>query len=271
VTRIRFLVAAALAAAVVLAASGGPASAGTSTCVVQYRDFYVSAADLTETVNAHWDYFDVDGHRATVDGTQTGVMSYRSHEVPAVADLLKGHQVASFQELQHGCRIPDYNQGFFYATAPMKYTLAATWTNQNGSGPCSGEKTSDRILRGRFTRKSLDWRYPKVGWRWELPGPDFPRCQIEAANDDGTVTRTLKEPWQISYGPGPEKIFTKRKLLNGKTLTIPLHLSAKRTRGGVVARFELTGSITLKRFHGCATHPNETIAQGRRCWDPRYW
>lgn len=269
--RMRLVLVAALAAAALAASSGQVASAGTSTCVVQYRMFYVSAADLTETISAHWDYFDTDGHTATVDGTQTGVMSYRNHKLAPLAELMKGHQFATFEELQHGCRIPDYNQGSFYATAPMKYTLSGTWTTSDGSGPCNGEETTDRILRGKFTRKSLDWHYPRAGFRWQMPGPAMPRCQIQASDGDQQVTRTLKEPWDISYAPGPDKIFTKRLLLNGKTLTVPVHLHAKRTRGGVLATFDLNGTITLKRFRACSWGPNQTIAQGEKCWNPKYW
>jgi hypothetical protein len=268
----RLVLAVALAVAATATASAQPASAtGGSGCVVQYRMFYVSAADLTETVNAHWDYFDADGHQATVDGTQTGSMSYRNHKLAPLADLMKGHQYAHFEDQQHGCRIADYNQGFFWAKAPMKYTLSGTWTTDKGTGPCNGELTSDRILRGKFTRKSLNWRYPKVGFRWQMPGPAMPRCQIQASDGDQQVTRTLKAPWDVSYPPGRDKIFTKAVLLTGKTLTIPVDLHTKRTRGGVVARFDLTGTVTLKRFRSCSWAAGETIQQGERCWNPRYW
>ena len=100
----------------------------------------------------------------------------------------------------------------------------------------------------------------------------MPRCQIEAADDNGQqVTRTLREPWQTNYAPRKDLILTKRALLNGKTLTIPVHLHATRTRDGVKATFDLNGTVVLKRFRACSWGPNQTIAQGEKCWNPKNW
>jgi hypothetical protein len=182
-----FVAAACIAVLLAPGASAGPDGA----CTIQHRFFYVSAADLTETVTAHWKYTDGDGHDATVDTTQTGVMTFRNSKLGSRAERKRGHQYGQFDELQRTCRIPDYRQGRLYWEAPMNYTLSGQWTTPTASGPCNGEAADGRILRAEFIRRSLDWHYPTVGFRWELPGPSNPRCQIQASDGDQQLNGTV--------------------------------------------------------------------------------
>jgi hypothetical protein len=157
-----------------------------------------------------------------------------------------------------------------YWAAPMTSTLSGEWSTPTATGACNGEATIDRILRFEFIRRSLNWHYPTVGLRWELPGPTNPRCQIQASDGDEQVTRTFKEPYRFHYPGGPDLTYTKAVLLNKKTITIPVHLHGTEKRSDMQATFELNGTVVLTRYRACSVSTLAQILHGRHCWDPSY-
>lgn len=260
----RVLALAAVAAALTFIPSTAQAGKD-GACTQLLRFFYVKSADVTETVTTHWDFTD-GTHQATVDTTQTGRMAFTNGKLPPSSDRKKGHGYADFTELQRQCRIPNYRQGQMYATEPMTTSLTGTWTAGDKTGTCENSETDDRILRGTFIRRSLDWHFPTVGWRWQEPRPSMPVCTFTAFGDDEYVTRRLHNAYQFSYPAGKDLSFKKTTLLKSKRLTIPIDVKGA-SHGST---YELKGTIVLARYRACQIITLQQLLHGRHCYDPSY-
>ena len=256
-----------------LLAVAAPAAAATSGggCTQLYRFFYVRSANLTETITAHWNYDDNNGYTATLDTTQTGTMAFRGG-LPSRADRKKYLQYSQFIEPQGSCRIPDYRQGWLTAYEPVDYNVNGQWTAGQQSGTCSSRQTERRLLHAEYIRRSLDWHFPTVGFRWMLAGPPPPGCTFTAysAQDDQYVTRRLHNAYGFGYTPPAHDLtFTKKLLLNAKTVTLPVNFHAKRKTAGSTAMFDLKGTVVLQRYKACTVRTLQDILHGH-CYDASY-
>jgi hypothetical protein len=234
-------------------------------CTQLLRFFYVKSADLTETITTHWDFTD-GTHKAAVDTTQTGRVSLTNGKLPPSADRKKGHGYADFTELQRQCRIPNYRQGQMYVTEPMTTQLTGTWTAGEKTGTCANAETTDRILRATFMRRSLDWHFPTVGWRWQEPAPTMPACTFTAFGDDEYVTRRLHNVYEFHYPAGRDLTFKKTALLKSKRLTIPIDVKGTTAH----STYELKGTVVLQRYRACSIITLQQLLHGRHCYDPSY-
>ena len=246
-------IAPAIALIVALAAlsSASPDVAHAAGCTQLTRVYYLKSADLHETITGHWSYDDGADHTAVVDTTQTGSLHLAAGKRPSVADWHRGHQYGWFEELQGGCRIPDFRQGGLYHAQAMSYTLHGAWNAGGQNGTCDNSATSDRLLRGTFTRRSLDWRVPTVGFRWDIPTASMPSCTFKAAGPEGDlVTRRLHDAYPFAERPKKQLTLTKRALLNKATVTLPIQVHASKTQGASHWEYDLTGTVLLQRFHG---------------------
>jgi hypothetical protein len=247
-----------------LAASSDAASG--SGCLQLLRYFYVRSAHLTETVTAHWNVNVDAGYIATVDTTQTGIMRY-SGGLPSRAVRSRRLGYANFTELRYVCRIPDYSQGVLAAYAPMTYSVQGNWSAGQQSGTCSNKKSEARYIGANFVRRSLNWRYPSVGFGWDFNRPPMPGCSIttySAQLDD-------YQPFLLnSYGttqlPARQMTLTKERLLSATSLTLPVKLHAADNVQGMKATFDLRGTVVLQRYKACSISNLQQILHGR-CWD----
>lgn len=270
--RVPFITAA-LIAALVGATSAMPAQAGQDgTCTQLHRFFYVKSASLDETITAHWIYNDNADQKAEIDTIQTGTLRLRGGKLPPRADRKKGHGYADFTELQRLCRIPNYRHGQLYDALPMTYSLQGNWSSAGGqTGTCADDETKPRILRGTFVRRSLNWHYPTAGFRWELPTAPFLRCTFKTENSEGDpVTRRLDTVYPLVQKSTKQLTFTKKLLLNAKTITIPVDLHGDKASGGQRWSYDLKGSVVLQRYRACKLVTLQDILHGRHCYDPAY-
>jgi hypothetical protein len=253
-----------------LAALAGPASssgaASGTGCLQLLRYFYVRSAKLTETVTAHWNVNVDAGYTATVETTQTGAMQY-SGGLPSPAVRSRRLGYANFTELRYVCRIPDYSQGVLAAYAPMAYSLRGTWSAGQESGTCSNQKSEPRYIGANFIRRSLNWRYPSVGFRWDFNRPPMPGCSITAYNaqvDD--YERVLLNSYGAIRLPAAQTTLTKKRLLSATKLTLPVNLQTIDNVQGMNATFNLRGTVVLQRYKACSISNVQQILHGR-CWD----
>jgi hypothetical protein len=260
----------------VATAAASPAPAAPSgkdgACTQLLRFFYVKSADLNETISAHWNYDDGAAHKAVVDTTQTGVLHLANGKLPPRADRRNGHGYADFTELQRQCRIPDFRQGQLYDALPMTYTLHGTWSAGDQTGTCDRVQTTDRLVRGTFIRRSLDWHYPSVGFRWDVPTAAMPVCTFQAASPEGElVTRRLHDAYPFAERPTKQLTFAKKTLLTKTTLTLTLAVHGTKSSGdGSHWSYDLSGTVVLQRYRACSIVTLRDLLHGRRCYDPSY-
>lgn len=245
----RLIASALFLALVVVALPSAAARPAPGSCKELDRFFYVKSAHLDETITAHWNYDDGAGNKAAIDTQQTGTLDLPHGKPPSKADLHKDHGFAFFIELQGGCRIPNYRQGKFYDAIPMQYTLHGDWKAGGESGSCDATENGARVLRSEFIRRSLNWRYPTVGWRWENPTASMPACRFDAADAEGhLVERRLQDAYPFSERSKKDLTLTKKALLDGKTLTLSLAARGTKTSGGSTWHWDLSGRVVLQRF-----------------------
>jgi hypothetical protein len=246
-------------------AASSSAAPGTG-CLQLLRYFYVRSANLTETVTAHWNVNVDAGYTATVDTTQTGTMRY-SGGLPSRAVRSRRLGYANFTELRYVCRIPDYSQGVLAAYAPMTYSLQGTWSAGQENGRCSNQKSEPRYIGANFVRRSLNWRYPSVGFGWDFNRPPMPGCSVTAYS---TQLDAYEPVLLNSYGtaqlPARQMTLTKERLLGATRLTLPVNLHAADSVQGMKATFDLRGTVVLQRYKACSISNLQQILYGR-CWD----
>jgi hypothetical protein len=278
----------ALALALVLAAALAPAARARPIgghCTTYNYYFDVTGIQLDETITAHW-AFDSDQTpsqdraTATLDTTQAmHVDFHRAHGTKA--ERRKYRQMALFEELVGGCRVPNFRQGFIHVKAPVaRYTMQGGWQAGGQSGTCADERTTTRAMTGQLVRLTTKTDPPSktIGQKWIPGAPADLDCPFSAfSQDKNALVDAHLGPYQFSYIPVQATI-PKAKVFKHKLVTLPLTLTGDGlrrgetagdlwNRGTVTPHLSLHGSVTLKRYKICVVTPKTDLSK-RTCLLP---